>query len=298
MAPARLSSAFQAPLPGSAAQDHARITALEEALQTALQTARAAFPEVKLSEALFAQHLAAHAGHEPSPAEAIARLHAADLYLACACGQGIPSALRAFERDHLSQVPRYLARTDSSAAFADEVCQVLRNRLFVAAGSPPKILEYGGRGSLGAWLRITAVRTARNLLRPEANRPSSLSPDALEEALGAAADPEIGHLLRRHGPEITAALREAILGLSPEQRNLLRLYHIDGLSFERMGTLFQVNRATVCRWLAEARRTVLAQTKAHFRAKRGLSESECEGLLSLLRSQLDISLAGILAPRV
>src|SRR5262249_39146452 len=61
----------------------------------------------------------------------------ADLSLACACARGDARALAVFDATVLREVPRYVAHVDASPAFADDVCQRLRERLFVA--NPPKI---------------------------------------------------------------------------------------------------------------------------------------------------------------
>src|SRR6185369_4971546 len=93
-------------------------------------------------------------------------LHVADLFLACACALGDARALALFEDRLMTQVPTHVARIDRSPAFADEVKAQLRDKLFVARdGAPPKIAHYSGRGPLGGWLRVTAIRTAQNLLR-------------------------------------------------------------------------------------------------------------------------------------
>src|SRR5260221_7125848 len=88
-----------------------------------------------------------------------AKLHGADLYLACACAEGAAGALAEFEKEHLSQVPSYVARIGRDPTFVQEVCSRLRERLLVAQGKrPPRIAEYSGRGALSSWLRIAAVR--------------------------------------------------------------------------------------------------------------------------------------------
>jgi len=52
-----------------------------------------------------------------------------------------------------------LARIDGSAAFRDEVCQRLREKLFVSTPARrAKIFEYSGKGSLASWLRTVALR--------------------------------------------------------------------------------------------------------------------------------------------
>jgi RNA polymerase sigma-70 factor (ECF subfamily) len=57
-----------------------------------------------------------------------------------------------------------ISHIDPSPDFADEVVQVLLERLLVSRpGEAPTIADYSGRGALGGWLRIVAVRTCYNL---------------------------------------------------------------------------------------------------------------------------------------
>ena len=69
------------------------------------------------------------------------------------------------------RVPRYLAKLRRAVDILDEVKQRLAVRLLVAEGGRrPALAEYGGRGSLDAWLRISATRVALELGRGEARR--------------------------------------------------------------------------------------------------------------------------------
>ena len=55
--------------------------------------------------------------------------------------------------------------------------QRLRERLFVGSdGEPARLASYSGRGPLGTWVRIAAIRLALNLRRSE--RDASLRADA------------------------------------------------------------------------------------------------------------------------
>src|SRR5205823_11653356 len=92
--------------------------------------------------------------------------HAADLYLAFACGSGASGALAAFEASVLPQALGAIASIDRSVDFAADVQQALRQKLFVAEpGREAKILGYAGKGPLDAWVRAAAVRTALVLKR-------------------------------------------------------------------------------------------------------------------------------------
>ena len=69
-----------------------------------------------------------------------------------------------FHDRHQSVVAAAVRRIDSSAAFADDVYQLVVERLFVTAGDePPRILSYGGRGPLRGWVAVAAQRIALSL---------------------------------------------------------------------------------------------------------------------------------------
>jgi RNA polymerase sigma-70 factor (ECF subfamily) len=242
---------------------------------------RAAWPDVKLDEAAFESWMAERAID-------CADLHASDLYLACACASGEASALAAFERRYLVEVPRYLAGTGARADTVEEVKQLLRVRLFT--GARPRILDYSGRGSLAGWLRVAAVRTAANLRRDE--RAASVRDEARDEPR---IDPEREHLDARYRPELEAAVKHALSRLDVRERSLLRLHFLERLTLERLAVMFQVHRATVVRWLAAARQRAIDETFAYLRAKLAASDTELESLQRILRSQLEVSLRRVLA---
>lgn len=265
-----------------------------DAWAAAWERGRAAWPGVDLPREAFAAHLSTLL---PASGEAGAAdgLQVADLYLACACGHGVPSAIRALEREHLRHVPRLIGKTSSDPVLADEVLQSVRSKLLLRDGGPPKILEYAGKGSLGGWIRVIAIRTAQTMLRKGGPAVAPADPAALADAIEASADGELSVLRARLGPKVTEAVRESMRSLSAEQRNLLRLHYFDGLSFDRIGAMFKVNRATACRRVAEARRDIVEGTRRRLRDDLRLHDSELDAVTRLVRSQLDVSMSSILA---
>jgi RNA polymerase sigma-70 factor (ECF subfamily) len=244
-----------------------------------LALARAAWPEIALDEAVFMAWIAARAGGDGDGGE----LHAADLYLACACARGDAAALAAFERRYLAEVPRFLIGTRSRPDIVEEVKQRLRVRLFT--GERPRIEDYSGHGSLECWLRVAAVRTASNLRRDE--RASGILEERSDEPR---VDLERAHLQARYGGHFQSALAHALARLEVRERTLLKLHFVERVSFERLAVMFQVHRATVVRWVAAARRRAFAETLAYLRDKLPASDAELDSLLRIVRSQLEISL--------
>lgn len=211
--------------------------------------------------------------------------HAADLYLAFSCASGLPAALAALERVYLTQVPRYIAHLGVTTEQAEEVRQRLAERLLV--GEAPRIAEYSGKGPLGGWLRVSAIRIALDLLR--AQRDEVRDPD-LALAQLADDDPNLALLKARYRPTIDRALRELGRTLPPRQANLLRLHYAQGVSLEQLARTYGVHRATITRWIAQARAEVVDGLFERLRAELKLSRDEFDSLVPAVLSQLSLSL--------
>ena len=215
--------------------------------------------------------------------------HGADLYLACGCLQLQPAALRAFERGYLAQMPRLIGRLRPTDELVDDVCQTLREKLFV--GATPKMAEYSGRGSLLAWLRVVAVRQAIDLSRARRDDDEAQSVGGV---VATAAGPELQLLRKRYRPLLQEALNGAMRTLSSAQRLLLKLHFVDGLNLEELAKLFKVNRSTIYRrvgvCLAQMQEAMRSQLQEYF----GLSSSEVESLADMLRSDVELSIGDCL----
>ncbi len=260
----------------------------ETPLEAAYRVARGVHPGFMVPLADFAAFVAARL-EDGAPAEDVA----ADLYLACGCARGDEAALSAFEATLLSQVPSFLARIDASRAVADEVKQRLRERLFVGQGNgAPKIAEYGGRGRLASWLRVVTIRTALNLKSRKAE--GRTEDEQAADALLADRDPELEYLRERYRQQFHDAFVAALETLEPRERTVLRMHLADGLNIEGIGQMYGVHRATVARWIASAREHLFQATRRRLRGELGLSATEFESLVRLVRSELDVSICRLL----
>jgi RNA polymerase sigma-70 factor (ECF subfamily) len=267
-----------------------RDEALESLLGARVSEARGAWPGEWLDDHRFVERLAESVGREKDALSALSALHVVDLYVACACAAGNADAMAALDREYLPRLARALASIDPSQAFADEVRQQLREKLFVAG----KIGEYTGRGPLQNWLRVTAIRTAFNLRRGSAPRVPA------EEAIGVASgalDPELDYLKARCRGEFREAFVAALAQLSTDERNVLRMHHLDGLSLEETAAACRIGRSTAARWLAHARERVLKETHRRLTAKLKLDTREVESMFRLVNSQLDVSFHRYLGER-
>lgn len=82
--------------------------------------------------------------------------------------------------------------------------------------------------------------------------------------------------------------------MSPHQQNLLRQQLIHGLSLDELAGLYRVHRATVARWVAEAKANLSIGTKALLAERFNLTKSEQRGLSSYLKSHIEVSVRTLL----
>lgn len=282
-------SAFLAALP-SRMRDEWEPVHVEAFLSRAQSEGRAQWPALVLDPA----HLATWLAERIDPAsdlEAAQQLHVASLYLTCACIHGVPGSYQAFRERHGPDVDGALRRLGLSDAAADDVRQAVLGKLFVAGSE--KIRGYNGRGALGGWVRAVVVRQAISMGRRRA--PLDLARDEVPAQLPALADPEREVLQARYGEQLREALRDAVGGLPAEDRNLLRFRFVDGLTLDELARVFDVHRATIARRLAKARTTVRRVALERLRVKYRVGVSDAASLVRLVRSQLDLSLSGLLA---
>lgn len=285
-----LAGAFCARLPAGVSVEASALPALGARLYELYAAGKAGLPHVELTAARFAEHLAEHLDADLPVLEALARLHAADLYLALGCLTRSDRAIAAFEAGYMPAARGALGRMNLPDADAEEVLQSLREKLLVGAPDrPARIAEYAGRGELKGWLAAAAVRMALNRLRNR-KREVLLDEDELLEVPASSDDPEVERIRALCQAEFRLAFQAAAGALEPRERVLLRYHFIDGLTIDDLAALHRVHRATAARWLAAARRRLADGTRAQLARRLALGASELESLLRVVRSQLDLSI--------
>ncbi|MEO6419912.1 MAG: sigma-70 family RNA polymerase sigma factor, partial [Polyangiaceae bacterium] len=201
-----------------------------------------------------------------------------------------------FDRRYDGEIPAALSRLRSNRTTIDEVSQIVREKLFVAApGGRGKIAEYAGRGALLSWLRAVAVRTALSHRRREGLEPQPH--DDIEPLLavaGTTEDPELEHIRARYAEPFKTAFHEALRALTPQDRNILRLHVVDGLNIDQIGAVYGVHRSTVARWIAQSRESLVEKTRALLSQRLRLDTQEFESLTRFCRSRLDLSMGRVL----
>ena len=256
-----------------------------------LAAARDAWPGIEVPEDAFKDLLAAHTSG-PS-ARPLAGLPAADLWLALACARGNAKALSELEARTFPGARAALGRMGLSADAVAEVLQILRERLLVAeAGEAPRILAAAAHGDLPGVIRVAAVRAALNLRRRDHRL--DLGDARLLQELCPDDDPELAALKGEHRATFKTALEDALKSLAAQERNVLRMHLLHGLSIDAIGGTYQVHRATAARWLTTIRAKLDRETRRLLRERRGLTDPEVNSLIRLVESRIEVSFRRVL----
>ncbi len=286
--PTALADAFLADT--DARDDRAELQAQLVALVAA---ARAEHPDPIVDAAAFCRHFGSLAGST----DALARLHVADAWLAFACGQGDAAAIAALRRTYGPDVERALQRASSTGVGADELQQRVWVKL-LADGSDgaPHILLYGGRGSLRGWIRVVVSRMVVDLLRKHGGAPErAVTPEVIDAIARVDPDPQFELWRDRYRDEVRAAMEDAFADLSTKDRRLLRGQLLERLGTDELGAMFGVHRTTAARWAEQARVRLMEGARASLRTRVGGGERTVRSLVAMVRSQLELSVARLLA---
>src|SRR5579871_3702152 len=248
--------------------------------EAAVRAAEQAWPRIRLPAGSLARRLGELPGSDPR--------HASDLFLALACARGDAEALRVLDAQLSAEVPRALAKLRQPAAFAQDVRQVLLEKLVV--DSPARILTYSGRGALAPWLRSAALRAALDMLK--AKRPEGTLP---EHAPAPAAEPELAHLKRRFAGPLKQAVEAALQALPLDERNALRFYFLEGMTVEQIASLRGIHKSNVSRLITRTRKAVLEEVRRRLTEEHRLAPEELDSVLRLVQSQVALSLERALA---
>ncbi|HTE51503.1 MAG TPA: hypothetical protein VK698_11705 [Kofleriaceae bacterium] len=256
-------------------------------LRATVARGRAAWPALTVGDEAFAAHLTGL--HADPPEGGWERLHAGDLYLACACAEGDPAALAAFDHEVWPAIDAALARARLTPDRRQDLMQDLRVLLFVSQGNgPAKIAQYRGQAELRLWLRAVALRDAYRIAR-KARRELALDDAALAAVAVIDRDPGLAHLKHSCRVELKSAFESALAALPRADRLLLRQYHLDRLTVDELAALHKIHRATAARRVAKIRSDLTDAILAQFGRRLHVADSELDSLIRLVRSQIDIS---------
>jgi RNA polymerase sigma-70 factor len=125
-----------------------------------------------------------------------------------------------------------LATVVKSSDLRAEVEQHARDALLLGAGKAvPKIAEYRGQGPLPRWVGVVATGLAISIVRTD--QTERRVRDAAAREIGpTVAQPEVELAKERYRSDFESALGEAISGLDPRGKVLLRLQLVRGVSVD------------------------------------------------------------------
>jgi len=212
-----------------------------------------------------------------------------ELELCCACAAGLPEALAEFERRYFPEVDRALHNLDRAGDLTDEIKQVMRHKLFVAApDARPGITAYHGRGPLGRWVQVVATREVLMWMRKTRREAARVPADLARR------DFELDVLRRDYRDEFERAFADALATLTSKQRNLLYYHLVGQLGIDRIGAIYRVHRVTAFRWLRAARDSLVARTRELLAARLRIDGNELDSLLRLVQARASASVERLL----
>lgn len=238
-----------------------------------IATARAAYPDVAVSEESFSSHLASMLAKGDASPEA---LRGGELYLAFACAERDHAALGHFEQDVLIEVDAVFRRFPATGLTLDDVKQRLREKLLLQR--EPDILGYAGRGPLRGWVRVAALHMLLNVTERE-TREVPTDSSLFEVAIGADRGAEMVYLKLACRQELEAAITFALGSLSDRDRALLRHAFVDGRNVDEIGAIYSVHRATAARWVASARERLVEATRQDLMQRLRISDVEAHSII-------------------
>jgi RNA polymerase sigma-70 factor (ECF subfamily) len=263
--------------------------ALEATLEQLMTRSQEAWPGVSLCAEEFLPFLAARLDGAQDPLHALAGLHVSDLYLACACLKGDAEAAAQLQATHFPRIETALRRVDPGSTLTDDIKQMVYLKVFAPTeGGQPRITQYSGKGELGKWLQVVAVRVAQNVQRRLAKE-QHLHDSSLERIVSPEESPELRYIKQLYRDEFRQAFREALATLTSRQRNVLRYRLVEGLSLEQLAALYKVNRTTITRWIAATRQQLLDETRKALSGALKLDTAELTSLIGVLQSQVETS---------
>lgn len=256
--------------------------------ERAYEIGRDAYPAIDLSRDTFIMFARARAETWKGNPD-----RAADMFLACACVERIPAAIAEFLAVFGERIPMYLGKLARSADLVAEVRQILVTRCVIGdANKPPALMTYSATGSLEGWLRATAVREALAI-----NRDSDRNAGDVDVVMAAQipwVDHEIALFKQIYREPVSRAFATACAGLDAEDRALLRLHYVDGVTTAKLATMFGISRATLIRRLAAARELLVERVKAALQFASGVADRDFDSVLRLVKSQIDLRLSVVL----
>ena len=86
------------------------------------------------------------------------------------------------------------------------------------------------------------------------------------------------------------AFRTALAALDARDKNILRQHFLEEMTIDDLAATYKVHRATTARWIQGARERLLKATRDAFSKSARLRPNECDSVIRLLESRIDVTL--------
>lgn len=220
---------------------------------------------------------------------------AVDLCLVAACVRQDPRAIAEFLARFGDRMPKYLGRLGANRDLVADVRQIVVTRSIMGdPGKPPALNAYRGAGSLEGWVRATAVREALALARENQRYATQVDGEPSMERALPWMDREVSLVKQIYCEPVSRAFSTGCAELDADDRALLRLHYSQGVTAERLATMYGLSRATVTRRMSDARERLLRRVKAALRTEIGVADRDFHSLVMMVNSQIDLRLSMVL----
>ncbi len=240
-------------------------------------------------------------------------IRADDLCLVIACERGNEKAwedlVANFDATVKSAARKFASNTEDTEDLASSIWAELYGLRVDADGNKKsKLAYYSGRGSLAGWLRAVVSQLAVDQFRKqskfvqiEENREfENLANEASENnnnhhVVSHADNPEDILTEKQTAGDVSAAVREAIATLDPEDRLILKLYYFDDLKLKDIAATFGYHEATASRKLVRVQTEIRKSVEKTLREQHGWTDDEVKRYLSDTASKLGLNLEKLFA---
>ena len=243
----------------------------------------------------------------------IDEIRADDLCLVIACERGDEKAwedlVANFDATVKSAARKFASNTEDTEDLASSIWAELYGLRVDADGNKKsKLAYYSGRGSLAGWLRAVVSQLAVDQFRKqskfvqiEENREfENLANEASENnnnhhVVSHADNPEDILTEKQTAGDVSAAVREAIATLDPEDRLIMKLYYFDDLKLKDIAATFGYHEATASRKLVRVQTEIRKSVEKSLREQHGWTDDEVKRYLSDTASKLGLNLEKLFA---
>lgn len=227
-------------------------------------------------------------------AKAASDANVPDLLIAFASLRGDRAASKELEQ-RLYAVSRGVLARYGDQSFAEEVLQEVREKLLVGPGA--KLRGYSGRGALVQFLKTVVTTSAIDRSRQEKARNTDdpgEDDERLEKLASSERSADSQLFSARSKSQFSRAFKEALAALTAQERTLLRMKFVDGVSIEEIGRAFQVHRTTAMRWIEKLQTELLHSTRERLKAQLNVKDHELEGVMKEMELSISERLSQIL----